>query len=162
MTHPPIGDLQWTWLQLSTSIGSSESFKLEDLEMSWALCNDFSGRSYHDQLCPSCRWKRRGESHSQSDKGPNIFLCGLCRLKGDLTIPQFFYLIILKLFQVENTLFRIHKSHLLRHSWYLNISSLLWGTNSFTETNPFVVSDITVEEFRHFLRITLPFVTEDL
>jgi len=69
----------------------------------------------------------------------------------------------LQLFQVENTLFRIQLSILLRHS---GLFRDLYRDRSlpptFTEANPFVVNDITVQELRHFLRITLPFETEDL
>jgi len=69
----------------------------------------------------------------------------------------------LQLFQVENTLFRIQVSILLRHSeLFRDLYCDGQPPPTFTEANPFVVDDITVQEFRHFLRMTLPFETEDL
>jgi len=93
-----------------------------------------------------------------------FFMDSFVVLKVTKQLSSFSSLSFLQLFEVENTLFRIILSHLLRHSGhfrdlYLNKSL---PPPTFTEANPFVVNDITVQEFRHFLRITLPFATEDL
>src|SRR5258707_3495441 len=77
-------------------------------------------------------------------------------LKVTKQLRSFSSLSYLQLFEVENTLFRILLPHLLKRSGYFRDLCLNKSLppSTFTEANPFVVNDITVQEFRHFLRIT--------